>query len=401
MPERGAPARDDISAEERLIARCFRPLATHPGALGLADDAAVLTPPPGCDLVLTTDGVIAGVHFFPDDPPETIGRKALRMNLSDLAAKGAQPAGFLLSIALPAGIDEAWLAAFAAGLGDDAERYQCPLLGGDTDRTPGPISVSIAAFGTVPQGKIVRRSTAKAGDRIVVTGTIGDAALGVLLRRDRDMAKRLRLSDAASAHLQDRYLKPQPRNALAGAVLQYASAAMDVSDGLAGDLAKLCRASHVAAEVDAARVPLSDAARAVLAAEPSLLETALTGGDDYEILLTLPSERLKAFGAAATEAGVAVDRNRPRRCRAGRPLRPRWQASAFRAAVLQPFLVRSLLRWADDAWLEGWLEISRSLAAGRGGAIMSDPEERHARYDGHRQAAAAHARTQAACRQER
>ena len=306
MPERGAPARDDISAEERLIARCFRPLATHPGALGLADDAAVLTPPPGCDLVLTTDGVIAGVHFFPDDPPETIGRKALRMNLSDLAAKGAQPAGFLLSIALPAGIDEAWLAAFAAGLGDDAERYQCPLLGGDTDRTPGPISVSIAAFGIVPHGKIVRRSTAKPGDRIVVTGTIGDAALGVLLRRDRDMAKRLRLSDAASAHLQDRYLKPQPRNALAGAVLQYASAAMDVSDGLAGDLTKLCRASDAAAEVDAARVPLSDAARAVLATEPSLLETALTGGDDYEILLTLPAERLKSFYAAATEAGVAA-----------------------------------------------------------------------------------------------
>jgi thiamine-monophosphate kinase len=309
-PERNVPERDDMSAEERLIARCFGPLATHPGALGLADDAAVLTPPPGCDLVLTTDGVIGGVHFFPDDPPETIGRKALRMNLSDLAAKGAQPAGFLLSIALPTGIDEAsldeaWLAAFAAGLGDDAERYQCPLLGGDTDRTPGPISVSIAAFGTLPQGKIVRRSTAKVGDRIVVTGTIGDAALGVLLRGDRDMAQRLRLSDAASAHLQDRYLKPQPRNALAGAVLQYASAAMDVSDGLAGDLAKLCRASGVGAEVDVVRVPLSDAACAAITADPALLETALSGGDDYEILLTLPSERLEAFRAAAAKAGVA------------------------------------------------------------------------------------------------
>jgi thiamine-monophosphate kinase len=298
--------RDDMSAEERLIARCFGPLATHPGALGLADDAAVLTPPPGRDLVLTTDGVIAGVHFFPDDPPETIGRKALRMNLSDLAAKGAAPAGFLLSIALPAGIEEAWLAAFAAGLGDDARHYQCPLLGGDTDRTPGPISVSIAAFGTVPQGKMVRRSTARAGDRIVVTGTIGDAALGVLLRRDAGLAQRLRLPDAASAHLRDRYLKPQPRNALAGAVLQHASAAMDVSDGLAGDLAKLCRTSGVAAEVDAARVPLSEAARAALAADPALLETALSGGDDYEILLTLALERLEPFRAAAEHAGVTA-----------------------------------------------------------------------------------------------
>ncbi len=306
MAGRDMAARDEMSAEERLIARCFGPLATHPGALGLADDAAVLRPPPGCDLVLTTDGVIAGVHFFPDDPPETIGRKVLRMNLSDLAAKGAQPAGFLLSIALPAGFEEAWLTAFAAGLGDDARHYQCPLLGGDTDHTPGPISVSIAAFGTVPQGKIVRRSTAKIGDRIVVTGTIGDAALGVLLRRDPGLARRLRLSDAASAQLQDRYLKPQPRNALAGAVLQHASAAMDVSDGLAGDLAKLCRTSRVAAEVDAVRVPLSDAAREALAADPALFETALSGGDDYEILLTLPPERLEAFRAAATQAGIAA-----------------------------------------------------------------------------------------------
>ena len=306
MAERDMAGHDDVSAEERLIARCFGPLATHPGALGLADDAAVLTPPPGCDLVLTTDGVIAGVHFFPDDPPETVGRKALRMNLSDLAAKGAQPVGFLLSIALPGGIGEAWLTAFTAGLGDDARHYQCPLLGGDTDHTPGPISVSITAFGTVPTGKIVRRSTAKVGHYIIVTGTIGDAALGVLLRRDAGLAKRLRLSGETSAFLQDRYLKPQPRNALAAAVLQHASAAMDVSDGLAGDLAKLCRTSGVAAEVDVARVPLSDAARAVIASDPTLLETALSGGDDYEILLTLPPERLDAFHAAAAQAGVAV-----------------------------------------------------------------------------------------------
>lgn len=299
-------AHDDMSAEERLIARCFGPLATHPGALGLADDAAVLTPPPGCDLVLTTDGVIAGVHFFPDDPPDTIGRKALRMNLSDLAAKGAQPAGFLLSIALPPGIDEAWLTAFAAGLGEDAQQYKCPLLGGDTDHTPGPISVSITAFGTVPQGKIVRRSTAKVDDLIVVTGTIGDAALGVLLRRDAGFAQRLRLSEAWSAQLQHRYLLPQPRNTVSAAVLQHASAAMDVSDGLAGDLAKLCRTSGVAAEVDVAQVPLSEAVRAVVAADPALLETALSGGDDYEILLTLPPERLESFRAAAMETGVAA-----------------------------------------------------------------------------------------------
>ena len=181
------------------------------------------------------------------------------MNLSDLAAKGARPIGFLMSIALPAAIDETWIAAFAAGLGEDATHYGCPLLGGDTDHTPGPLSISIAAFGAVPHGKMVRRSTAKPGEAIVVTGTIGDAALGVLLRRDATCGQRWRLADRLAAELTDRYLLPQPRNALAEAVLHDASAAMDVSDGLAGDLAKLCRASGVAADIDVTRVPLSDA----------------------------------------------------------------------------------------------------------------------------------------------
>jgi thiamine-monophosphate kinase len=294
------------SAEDRLIARYFRPLATHPGALGLGDDAAVMTPPPGCDLVLTTDGVIAGVHFFPDDPPGSIGRKALRMNLSDLAAKGAKPAGFLLSLALPRGTDEAWIAAFAAGLGEDIAHYGCPLLGGDTDHTPGPVSVSIAVFGTVPHGKMVRRSTAKPGDSVVVTGTFGDAALGVKLRRDKSLAKSWRLTQAMVRHLEQRYLLPQPRNALAQALLHHAGAAMDVSDGLAGDLVKLARASSVAAEIDVARVPLSDAARAAIGAEPPLIETMLTGGDDYEIVLTAAPQELPALRAAAKAAGVPV-----------------------------------------------------------------------------------------------
>jgi thiamine-monophosphate kinase len=297
--ERGSP-------EDHLIAKYFRPLAKHPGALNLNDDAAVLTPPPGCDLILTTDGVIAGVHFFPHDPPGLIARKVLRMNLSDLAAKGAKPVGFLLSVALPARIEEDWIAAFAKGLGEDAEAYGCPLLGGDTDHTPGPLSVTVAAFGAVPQGRMVRRATAKVGDVVVVTGTIGDAALGLLRHKDSILDKRWALSVEQSDYLKLCYLLPEPRNALAEAVLSCASAAMDVSDGLVGDLAKLCRASGVAAEIDVARVPVSDAAQAALAVDPTLIETILTGGDDYEILLTLEPQRLDVFRAAAQRADVEV-----------------------------------------------------------------------------------------------
>ena len=292
------------SGEDRLIARYFKPLATHPGAFGLMDDAAVIAPPAGCDLVLKTDGVIGGVHFFPDDPPETVAKKALRMNLSDLAAKGAKPLGFLLALALPKAIGEAWLAPFARGLGEDAERFGCPLLGGDTDRTPGPISISIAAFGAVPHGKMVRRAGASPGDRVVVTGTIGDAALGLLLRRDP--AEHWGLTRGQQDHLKARYLVPEPRNAIAEFLGAYASAAMDVSDGLAGDLAKLCRVSGVAAEIETARVPLSDAARAALANEPALIETIVTGGDDYEVLACVPPGKLDEFRQKLSAAGVAV-----------------------------------------------------------------------------------------------
>src|ERR1043166_8902947 len=217
------------SAEDRLNARHFKPLAKHPGTFGFPDDASAITPPAGHDLVLKTDGLIAGVHFFPDDPADGVARKALRVNLSDLAAKGAAPLGFLLAIALTKGFDESWLAEFARGLGEDADAYQCPLLGGDTDSTPGPTSISIAAFGSLPQGTMVRRAGARAGDHVFVSGTIGDAALGLLVRRGD--AKSWTLDAAMSDHLVSRYRLPQPRNALAEAMRTHASAAIDVSDG--------------------------------------------------------------------------------------------------------------------------------------------------------------------------
>lgn len=293
------------SGEDKLIARFFKPLATHPGTLSLTDDTAIFEPPAGHDLVLTADAVTGGTHFFPDDPPDAIARKALRVNLSDLAAKGAKPLGFLLTLALPSTIDDAWLEKFSSGLRADAEAFACPLFGGDTIHTTGPVSVSIFAFGSVPKGKMVKRSGAKAGDRIVVSGAIGDAALGLCLRKD-SAAQNWKLDALARDHLLGRYLLPQPRASLAEVVRAHASAAMDVSDGLAGDLGKLCAVSGVSAEIDVASVPLSVAARGALAADGKLIETILTGGDDYEIVCTVKPANVPAFRAGAAKADVAV-----------------------------------------------------------------------------------------------
>jgi thiamine-monophosphate kinase len=298
----------DASAEDRLIATYFRPLATHPGAFDLADDAAAIAPPPGCDLVLTTDGVISGVHFFADDPPDAVARKALRINLSDLAAKGAAPLGFLLSIGLPADLPAQWLPSFARGLREDAEHYGCPLLGGDTDKNPAAITVYIAALGAVPHGGMVRRKGARAGDVVVATGTIGDAALGLLLRRDAAAAAQWRLDAAMRGHLTGRYLLPQPRTAIAEALRRHARAAIDISDGLAGDLAKLCRVSGVGADVAVADVPLSAAARAAVAAEPALIEAILTGGDDFEVVAAVAPDRFEPLRQEAAAAGVTMTR---------------------------------------------------------------------------------------------
>ena len=280
-------------SEDDLIARYFAPLAGA-GGLGLKDDVALLTPPPGRDLVATADALVAGVHFFADDPPDAIAAKALRVNLSDLAAKGAAPLGFLLSLALPRNIGEDWLAAFARGLGEDARVYGCPLLGGDTVTTPGPLTLSITALGTVEPGRAPLRTAARPGDALYVSGTIGDAALGLQLRRGRGPS----LAPAARDFLLERYLRPQPRMALAPA-LRFARAAMDVSDGLVGDLAKLLRASGTGGVLELARVPFSPAALAWRAAAPEGIEIAVTGGDDYEVLAAVPPEDAAAFEAAA------------------------------------------------------------------------------------------------------
>lgn len=292
--------------EDALIARYFAPLALAPGAAGLLDDAAVLPADGASDQVLTTDAIAVGVHFLPDDAPGEIARKALRVNLSDLAAKGARPYGYLLTLALPDDWREDWLAAFAAGLADDQAAFGVSLLGGDTIRAAGGLTVSVTAIGTVARGAAVRRTTGRPGQRLFVTGTIGDAALGLRLRRDEALAARAGLSPAEAAFLAERYVRPRPRLDAADAIRRHAAAAMDISDGLAGDLARLCAASGTGAVIERARVPLSPAARRLVAAEPGLWPAVLAGGDDYEILAAVPPERAGDFAGEVAAAGLVA-----------------------------------------------------------------------------------------------
>jgi thiamine-monophosphate kinase len=300
--------KDGRPDEDGLIARYFRPLATAPGADRLLDDAASYRPPSGFEQILTADAVVAGVHFFPEDPPRAVAQKALRVNLSDLAAKGAAPAGYLLTIALNEDWTEDWLAEFCAGLKADQDEFGISLYGGDTVRSPGPFFVSITAFGLTPEGRVPRRTKAAAGQKLYVTGTIGDAALGLKIRLDDSVRTKWGLNSADAEHLAGRYLLPQPRTGAAAIVAEYASAAMDISDGLAGDLARMCSASDVGAVLDAGLVPLSAAARKAVEADPQALTVVLTGGDDYEILAAIDPSRSAGFEAAAFAAGIGFTR---------------------------------------------------------------------------------------------
>lgn len=280
-----------------LIARHFRPLA-GPGALDLLDDAALLQPPFGRELVLAADAMVAGVHFLPDDPAALIGGKLLRTNLSDLAAMGAVPLAYLLTVSAPRETPEAWFAEFAAGLAADQARFGLYLLGGDTTSTPGPVSLSLTILGHVAPGRAVRRAGAREGDEIWVTGTIGDGALGLLALRGR-------LADPDGI-LARRYRVPEPRLGLVGPEL--VSACLDVSDGLIQDLGHLCRAAGLGAEVMAESVPLSAAGRDALGDDPALLATCLTGGDDYELLMAVPPGTIAALQARGAALGMATTR---------------------------------------------------------------------------------------------
>ncbi|KAA0681484.1 thiamine-phosphate kinase [Roseomonas genomospecies 6] len=302
-PKTGNPKSGKPLGEFGRIDRFFKPLASgFPGARGLADDAAVFGIPPDQELVVTTDAMVAGVHFFPDDSPGDIAAKLLRTNLSDLAAMGAVPYAYTLVTALPKTVGEDWLGAFAAGLGEDQARFGIALAGGDSVSTSGPVTLSVTAFGLVPKGKAVPRWGGRPGDRLFVTGTIGDAALGLQIA----FGKLEVTDDSARAVLLRRLRYPDPRTTLGPRLVGLATGCLDVSDGLVADLGHLCEESGCAAILESARVPLSDAARAVVGSDPARFALALTGGDDYELLFAAPAEAAPALAALSVETGVPV-----------------------------------------------------------------------------------------------
>jgi thiamine-monophosphate kinase len=283
------------------IARFFAPLA-GPGGLGLRDDAALVDCRPGQQLVVTVDALVEGVHYLAEDPPDLIAKKLLRVNLSDLAAKGARPLHYLLVTALPARLGDDWVERFAQGLGEDQQEFGVDLLGGDSVITNGPAMLSLTAIGEVAAGGEIRRSGARPGDRVWVSGTIGDAFLGLKVLRGE--YKKTPAADRAA--LVARFRLPEPRVALGPLLAGIAHAMCDVSDGLLADLGHICETSAVSATVRLSALPFSAASRSVVAAEPETAVLLAGGGDDYELLFTAPPDAEPAIGRLSAELGLPI-----------------------------------------------------------------------------------------------
>ncbi len=292
-------------SEFDLIAQFFSPLSKeYSGAFSLLDDCASYTPEPGFDLVITKDTIVSGVHFFDDNPPASIAIKALAVNLSDIAAKGADPKVYLLSIALPKSKNSEWLQEFAKGLLELQLEHNIHLIGGDTVSTSGPLTITITLIGQVPTGKMVLRSRAKPGDALYVTGTIGDSWLGLQSYIDKEFLREFSASEIC--WMKERYLHPYPKNKLSSVIRDYASASMDISDGLVTDLRKLCEASRLGSIVQTNKIPLSQAAEKYVPKNNAGIEKLITGGDDYELLVTVPSDMCELFERESAKQGIAV-----------------------------------------------------------------------------------------------
>ncbi|MGE5267106.1 MAG: thiamine-phosphate kinase [Deltaproteobacteria bacterium] len=321
-----------ITSEDELIRMYLAPLTrSFEGAFHLADDCAIYTPVPGRELVITTDAVAAGVHFFADDAPEDIAWKALTVNVSDLASKAAAPRVYQMALSFPEAPSHEFMQRFANGLAEAQAAFGIVLSGGDTDRRPGPLSITVTAIGEVEMGVRLTRDGARAGDAIFVTGTLGDAACGLKLRRGDEDARAWAIAADERAHLVSRYLRPRPRLEAAQLLRRFASASLDLSDGLAKDLGRLAAAASAGAIVDRERLPLSPAVQSVLTTDPALIQAVLGGGDDYELLFTARPDAETAIVDHAREAGLRVTRIGTMRAERGLTL-----ASATGEKPLQP-----------------------------------------------------------------
>jgi thiamine-monophosphate kinase len=291
----------DQRDEFNIIAKYFAPLSSGFGeSFGLTDDAALIDVPPGQQLVLTKDMLVAGVHFFADDAPDLIARKLLRVNISDLAGMGATPVAYMLGFGVPRDIDESWIKGFAEGLAQDQQEFSMTLMGGDSIATPHDLTLSLTAFGLVPAGKALTRSGARPGDTLYCTGTIGDGALGLAALKG-DLAD-------PDGFLANRYLVPQPRSATGPLLQGIAHAAMDVSDGLMGDLSHIAKASGVSIRVERDSIPLSAAARDVLLQDGQYWDAIIGGGDDYELVFSAAPESAANITQIMQETGVTISR---------------------------------------------------------------------------------------------
>jgi thiamine-monophosphate kinase len=296
----------DVSGEFETIQKLLMPLAHPEWARGLLDDVAVLPSRPGFDLVMTKDAIVEGVHFLPEDPLDTVAQKLLRVNLSDLAAKGAEPFGYLLACHWSGRCGWPEREAFAAGLAADQAAFGIALLGGDTVVTPGPASFSATLLGWTPKDRAVGRSGARPGDAVFVTGRIGDGFLGLQAARGL-----LSLAPERLEALIDHYRRPVPQSAFAPVVRDMATASLDVSDGLIADLGHIAKASRVGLEVDLETTPLSLAARAWFETRvdpQAALEQLATGGDDYEIVFTAPNSSEEALRTEADRLHIRLTR---------------------------------------------------------------------------------------------
>jgi thiamine-monophosphate kinase len=344
-----------------IIAKYFAPLsAGFPGSLGLKDDAAVLSPKPGFDLVFTKDALVADVHFFENDDPYTIAQKLLGVNVSDLAAMGAKPVGYLLAVMLPKNTSEKWLEKFTSGFAHGMKKFGGHLIGGDTVSHDGKLSLSLTAIGEVPQGKALKRSGAKMGDSIFVSGTIGDSYLGLqVLLSDMPSLRRAERSESDAAihlpkdengfllrscsvpliamtdkkYLIERYNIPEPHINLGQQLIGIATSCIDISDGLVADLGHICECSGVGAEINIGLIPLSRAALSLdgvcnpvhtfmseqkydmnirkglqTPSYKTTLKELITGGDDYELLFTVPESLEGAVEKLSKEISVAISK---------------------------------------------------------------------------------------------